>query len=72
MDKRVNVQLNANRRISGIVRGFDAFMNVVLDETVEHRQQQPSTNDASKHPNAVEKSIGMVVCIRHGFCHLFS
>lgn len=35
MDKRVRIQLNANRKISGVLRGYDAFMNIVLDETVE-------------------------------------
>lgn len=35
MDKRLQIQLNANRKISGVLRGYDAFMNIVLDETVE-------------------------------------
>lgn len=35
MDKRLSIQVNCNRKLSGILRGFDAFMNIVLDETVE-------------------------------------
>lgn len=35
MDKRISVQVNCNRKVSGVLRGFDAFMNIVLDETVE-------------------------------------
>ncbi len=35
MDKRVSIQVNCNRKVSGVLRGFDAFMNIVLDETVE-------------------------------------
>lgn len=35
MDKRISIQVNCNRKISGVLRGFDAFMNVVIDETVE-------------------------------------
>lgn len=35
MDKRISIQVNCNRKISGVLRGFDAFMNIVLDETVE-------------------------------------
>lgn len=35
MDKRLSIHVNCNRKISGILRGFDAFMNVVLDETIE-------------------------------------
>ncbi|CAG0885136.1 unnamed protein product [Cyprideis torosa] len=35
MDKRMNVKLNAGRQISGILRGYDPFMNIVLDEAQE-------------------------------------
>lgn len=31
----MSIQVNCNRKISGVLRGFDAFMNVVLDETIE-------------------------------------
>lgn len=41
MDKRLLLQLNANRRVSGVLRGFDPFMNIVLDETVD---EHTSTN----------------------------
>lgn len=32
MDKRLSLVLNANRRVTGTLRGFDQFMNVVLDQ----------------------------------------
>lgn len=35
MDKRLCLKLNGNRKVSGVLRGFDQFMNVTLDETVE-------------------------------------
>lgn len=35
MDKRLCIQVNCNRKITGVLRGFDAFMNIVLDETIE-------------------------------------
>jgi small nuclear ribonucleoprotein G len=35
MDKKLAIRLNANRRVSGILRGFDQFMNLVLEDTVE-------------------------------------
>lgn len=35
MDKRLSIQVNCNRKICGVLRGFDAFMNIVLDETIE-------------------------------------
>nr|ABK21578.1 unknown [Picea sitchensis]ABK21894.1 unknown [Picea sitchensis] len=35
MDKKLNIKLNANRVVVGTLRGFDQFMNLVLDGTVE-------------------------------------
>lgn len=35
MDKSLSVTLNANRHIVGVLRGFDQFMNLVLDQTLE-------------------------------------
>ncbi|KAF9977435.1 hypothetical protein BGZ73_006062 [Actinomortierella ambigua] len=49
MDKRVFVQLNGSRKVTGVLRGFDPFMNLVLDEAVEE------TNPSQ------QKNIGMVV-----------
>ena len=43
------MKLNGGRNIVGILRGFDPFMNLVIDDTVEE------TKDGSKN------SIGMVV-----------
>lgn len=51
------VKLNAGRNVIGVLRGFDQFMNLVLDNTVE-------INGADRN------EIGMVVrTLRHGdFC----
>ncbi|EOR04610.1 Small nuclear ribonucleoprotein G [Wallemia ichthyophaga EXF-994] len=32
MDKRVLVNLQANRKVTGQLRGFDLFLNLVLDD----------------------------------------
>eukprot|EP00615_Pteridomonas_danica_P007652 CAMPEP_0114360622 /NCGR_PEP_ID=MMETSP0101-20121206/24001_1 /TAXON_ID=38822 ORGANISM="Pteridomonas danica, Strain PT" /NCGR_SAMPLE_ID=MMETSP0101 /ASSEMBLY_ACC=CAM_ASM_000211 /LENGTH=64 /DNA_ID=CAMNT_0001504949 /DNA_START=1 /DNA_END=195 /DNA_ORIENTATION=- len=49
MDKHLAIKLNASRKVSGILRGYDQFMNMVLDETVEEK-------------SATERNdIGMVV-----------
>ena len=37
MDKRLLLQLNCNRKVTGVLRGYDPFMNLVLDEAVEER-----------------------------------
>lgn len=35
MDKRLFLNLQGNRKISGVLRGFDIFLNLVLDEAQE-------------------------------------
>jgi len=35
MDKRLRVSLNGSRKVVGVLRGFDAFLNVVLEEAVD-------------------------------------
>lgn len=37
MEKRLFVQLNGNRKVSGTLRGYDVFLNIVLDEAVEEK-----------------------------------
>ena len=43
------MKLNGGRHVTGVLRGYDPFMNLVLDETVE------DVSATEKH------SIGMVV-----------
>lgn len=59
MDKRVFVQMNGARKVTGVLRGFDPFMNLVLDEAVEE------TNPSEK------SSIGMVVKCSVAGCWFF-
>jgi small nuclear ribonucleoprotein G len=35
MEKRLDVKLNAKRHVIGVLRGYDQFMNIVLDNTME-------------------------------------
>ncbi|KAK3183507.1 hypothetical protein Dsin_030793 [Dipteronia sinensis] len=35
MDWKLQIKLNANRIVVGTLRGFDQFMNLVADNTVE-------------------------------------
>ncbi|KAG5360972.1 Small nuclear ribonucleoprotein G [Yarrowia sp. B02] len=37
MDKRLIVHLNGERKIIGVLRGYDAFLNIVLEESVEEK-----------------------------------
>jgi small nuclear ribonucleoprotein G len=40
MDKRLKFCLNGNRVVEGTLRGFDAFLNVVLEEATTNTNDQ--------------------------------
>jgi small nuclear ribonucleoprotein G len=40
MDLRVDLRLNGERRIAGKLKGYDQFMNIVLDEAIEILQNK--------------------------------
>lgn len=35
LGRRVSIKLNGNRKVEGLLRGFDSFMNIVLGEAEE-------------------------------------
>ncbi|RCK55337.1 Small nuclear ribonucleoprotein G [Candida viswanathii] len=35
MDKKISVQLNGSRKIRGILKGYDIFLNITLTEALE-------------------------------------
>jgi len=39
MDKKISVVLNANRHVTGVMRGFDQFMNIVLDNAIDEKMK---------------------------------
>ncbi|KAF2118350.1 hypothetical protein BDV96DRAFT_462177, partial [Lophiotrema nucula] len=49
LEKRILVQLNGGRKVMGILRGYDVYLNVVLDEALEEK------------PGGEKNRIGMVV-----------
>ncbi|RHZ46314.1 hypothetical protein Glove_627g13 [Diversispora epigaea] len=49
MEKRMFIQLNGGRKVTGVLRGYDPFMNLVVDDTIEE------VSATEKH------NIGMVV-----------
>ncbi|KIV89526.1 hypothetical protein PV10_06919 [Exophiala mesophila] len=49
MEKRLFVQLNGNRKVHGVLRGYDVFLNIVLDDALEEK------------PGGERERLGMVV-----------
>lgn len=35
MDKKLSLKLTGGRHVQGILRGFDSFMNIMVDECVQ-------------------------------------
>lgn len=56
MDLRVDLRMNGDRRIAGIMKGYDQYMNIVLDEAIEITQTK---KDAAKKDQ--NRSLGMIV-----------
>jgi small nuclear ribonucleoprotein G len=44
MDKKMFVHLQGGRKVSGTLRGYDLFLNLVIDDAVEE------STPAQKHP----------------------
>lgn len=40
MDKLLTIKMNGNRRVNGVLRGYDQFLNVVLEDATEERNGQ--------------------------------
>eukprot|EP01107_Rhizomastix_libera_P003645 TRINITY_DN16295_c0_g1_i1.p1 TRINITY_DN16295_c0_g1~~TRINITY_DN16295_c0_g1_i1.p1 ORF type:complete len:113 (+),score=31.62 TRINITY_DN16295_c0_g1_i1:45-383(+) len=59
LDKRMSVLMNGNRRVVGILRGFDQFLNVVLDEAHSTPQQTQQTQQQQQQTEGTP--LGMVV-----------
>ncbi len=41
MDLRVDLRLNANRHVAGVLKGYDQFLNIVLDNAIEITADKP-------------------------------
>lgn len=35
MDLRVDLRLNAGRHVAGVLKGYDQFLNIVMDNAIE-------------------------------------
>jgi small nuclear ribonucleoprotein G len=40
MDKRLDIRMNASRRIVGVLRGYDQFMNLVMEDVEEITKEE--------------------------------
>lgn len=57
LDKRISVKLNAKRAVSGRLRGFDHFLNLVLDEAVDETEKRDIGLIVSRFLRAVPRVV---------------
>ena len=65
MDKKLFVHLQGGRKVSGTLRGYDLFLNLVIDDALEE------TNPAQKHPIGTVVSVCNIPCVI-GDAHAYS
>ena len=58
-DKRVSVNIQGGRKVQGTLRGYDLFLNLVIDSAVEFVRTPDSSSAGAWHEGP---QIGTVVC----------
>jgi len=48
MDKALTIKMNGNRRVSGVLRGYDQFLNLVLEDATEDGSDGAKTESVEK------------------------
>ena len=58
LEKRLEIRLNGGRTVRGKLRGYDPFMNLVLEDCIEKIKYKNSTNGAIEER---EEKIGTIM-----------
>ncbi|XP_064388574.1 U6 snRNA-associated Sm-like protein LSm7 [Halichondria panicea] len=58
LDKKVRVKFQGGREATGVLKGYDQLLNLVLDGTVEHIQDPEDPFKIT----AETRSLGLVIC----------
>ncbi|EDO41002.1 predicted protein [Nematostella vectensis] len=58
LDKGVRVKFQGGREASGVLKGFDALLNLVLDNTIEYLRDPDDPLKLSDET----RQLGLVVC----------
>ena len=51
VDKRIQINLNGNRKLIGKLKGYDPFMNIVLDNTIDITNKNSNIEEEQKTNN---------------------
>ena len=66
VDKKIQINLNGNRKLIGKLKGYDPFMNIVLENTYDiSKNSLNSANDEEKFDKEIKtqenQSLGTVM-----------
>ena len=62
LDKRLRIKLNANRIVTGKLRGYDQFMNLVLEEAVQiNSNNDNNSNNNNNNNNNENEDLGTIM-----------
>jgi len=61
MDKKLNLKINGKRKVQGVLRGFDPFMNVVLDDAFEERKLEDNRTELIKIGRVVIRGNSVIL-----------
>lgn len=56
MDLRVDLRLNAGRHVAGVLKGYDQFLNIVLDNAIEIKDGKGANSG-----QAEKRELGTIV-----------
>ena len=49
MDRKLSIKVNGGRKVEGVLRGFDPFMNLVIDDAIEYRKDASRNGSQNVH-----------------------
>lgn len=58
LDKRVHIKFYGGREVSGVLKGFDPLLNIVLDDTHEYLRSPEEYRRLTDQTRA----LGLVIC----------
>lgn len=58
VDKTIKAKLHGGREVSGVLKGYDQMLNLVVDETVEYLRDPEDPGRTTEQT----RQLGLVVC----------
>ena len=57
VDKRIQINLNGNRKLIGKLKGYDPFMNIVLENTIDISKNASNSQNEEQKTDKDEKNL---------------